>query len=44
MLPLRMTVAEVEALDVGWRWLGFKSRTTMIGKVITDLLAAARGT
>lgn len=32
--PLRMTAAEVEQLDAGWRRLGFKSRTTMIRKEI----------
>ncbi len=30
VLPLRMTAAEVEALDEAWRRLGFKSRTAMI--------------
>lgn len=43
VLPLRMTAAEVAALDAGWRRLGFKSRTAMLKKAIADLLAAGRG-
>lgn len=39
VLPLRMTAAEVEALDAGWRRLGFKSRTTMLKKAIEAMLA-----
>jgi hypothetical protein len=39
-----MTAAEVEALDEGWRRLGFKSRTGMLKKAIADLLATGRGT
>jgi hypothetical protein len=39
VLPLRMTAAEVEALDEAWRRLGFKSRTAMIRKAIDALLA-----
>jgi hypothetical protein len=34
VLPLRMTAAEVEALDEAWRRLGFKTRTAMIRKAI----------
>jgi hypothetical protein len=37
VLPLRMTAAEVEALDAGWRRLGFKSRTAMLKQPIADL-------
>lgn len=43
VLPLRMTAAEVAALDAGWRRLGFKSRTAMLKKAIADLLAAGCG-
>ena len=39
VLPLRMTAAEVAALDAGWRRLGFKSRTAMIRKAIEIMLA-----
>lgn len=39
VLPLRMTAAEVDALDEAWRRLGFKSRTAMIRKAIDALLA-----
>lgn len=39
VLPLRMTAAEVEALDAGWRRLGFKSRTAMLKKAIEAMLA-----
>jgi hypothetical protein len=39
VLPLRMTAAEVEALDEAWRRLGFKSRTAMIRKAIEVMLA-----
>lgn len=39
VLPLRMTAAEIEALDEAWRRLGFKSRTAMIRKAIDVLLA-----
>ena len=39
VLPLRMTAAEVEQLDAGWRRLGFKSRTAMLKKAIADVLA-----
>jgi hypothetical protein len=38
VLPLRMTAAEVAALDAGWRSLGFKSRTAMIRKAIEGML------
>lgn len=38
VLPLRMTAAEVEALDEAWRRLGFKSRTAMLKKAIEDLI------
>ena len=38
VLPLRMTAAEVEALDKAWRRLGFKSRTAMIRKAIEGML------
>lgn len=34
-----MTAAEVEALDAGWRRLGFKSRTAMLKKAIAAMLA-----
>lgn len=44
VLPLRMTAAEVEALDDAWRRLGFKSRTAMLKKAIADLLEAGRAT
>ena len=44
VLPLRMTAAEVEALDEAWRRLGFKSRTAMIRKAIADLLEAGCAT
>jgi len=37
VLPLRMTAAEVAALDEAWRRLGFKSRTAMIRKAIVAL-------
>lgn len=40
VLPLRMTAAEVEALDEAWRRLGFKSRTAMLKRVIADRLEA----
>jgi hypothetical protein len=43
VLPLRMTAAEVAALDAGWRRLGFKSRTAMLRKAIADILAAGCG-
>jgi hypothetical protein len=43
VLPLRMTAAEVAALDAGWRRLGFKSRTAMLKKAIADLLGAGCG-
>lgn len=43
VLPLRMTAAEVAALDAGWRRLGFKSRTAMLKKAIADLFAAGCG-
>lgn len=39
VLPLRMTAAEVAALDDAWRRLGFKSRTAMIRKAIEAMLA-----
>lgn len=39
VLPLRMTAAEVEALDAGWRRLGFRSRTAMLKKAIEAMLA-----
>jgi hypothetical protein len=42
VLPLRMTAAEVEALDEAWRRLGFKSRTAMIRRAIADFLGAGR--
>lgn len=38
VLPLRMTAAEVEALDEAWRRLGFKSRTGMIRKAIDAMM------
>lgn len=38
VLPLRMTAAEVEALDEAWRRLGFRSRTAMIRKAIEGML------
>lgn len=38
VLPLRMTAAEVEALDEAWRRLGFKSRTAMIRKAIEGMM------
>lgn len=38
VLPLRMTAAEVAALDQAWRRLGFKSRTAMIRKAIEGIL------
>jgi len=38
VLPLRMTAAEVEALDDAWRRLGFKSRTAMIRKAIDAMM------
>ena len=38
VLPLRMTAAEVEALDEAWRRLGFKSRTAMIREAIKSHL------
>lgn len=44
VLPLRMTAAEVEALDEAWRRLGFKSRTAMFKKAIADLLEAGCAT
>jgi hypothetical protein len=39
VLPLRMTAAEVDALDEAWRQLGFKSRTAMLKKTIAAMLA-----
>ncbi len=44
VLPLRMTAAEVAALDEAWRRLGFKSRTAMLKKAIADLLEAGCAT
>lgn len=41
VLPLRMTAAEVEALDEAWRRLGFKSRNAMIREA-TDRLVRSR--
>lgn len=38
VLPLRMTAAEVAALDEAWRRLGFKSRTAMIREAIEGML------
>ena len=38
VLPLRMTAAEVEALDDAWPRLGFKSRTAMIRKALEEIL------
>lgn len=38
VLPLRMTTAEVAALDQAWRRLGFKSRTAMIRKAIAGMM------
>lgn len=38
VVPLRMTAAEVEALDEAWRHLGFKSRTARIGATIKSHL------
>ena len=38
VLPLRMTAAEVAALDEAWRRLGFKSRTALLKKAINALL------
>ena len=38
VLPLRMTAAEVEALDDARKRLGFKSRTAMIRKAIESML------
>ncbi len=42
VLPLRMTAAEVEALDEAWRRLGFKSRTAMVRKAIEGMLGAEK--
>ncbi|MBK6697991.1 MAG: ribbon-helix-helix protein, CopG family [Myxococcales bacterium] len=39
VLPLRMTAAEVDALDEAWRRLGFRSRTAMIRAVIATYVA-----
>lgn len=39
VLPLRMTAAEVEALNEAWRRLGFKSRAAMLRKAIESMLA-----
>jgi hypothetical protein len=39
VLPLRMSAAEVKALDEAWRRLGFESRTAMIRKAIEIMLA-----
>lgn len=39
VLLLRMTAAEVEALDEAWKRLGFKSQTAMIRKAIGAMLA-----
>jgi hypothetical protein len=44
LLPLRVTAAEVEALDEAWRRLGFRSRTAMIKRAIGDLLEAGCAT
>jgi hypothetical protein len=38
VLPLRMSAAEVEAIDEAWRRLGFKSRTAMIRAAIKSHL------
>jgi len=38
VLPLRMTAAEVAALDEAWRRLGFKSRTAMIRAAVGRLV------
>jgi len=40
VLPLRMTAAEVEALDEAWRRLGFKSRTAMIRAAMEKFLGS----
>lgn len=39
VLPLRMTAAEVEALDEAWPRLGFKSRTAMIRRAIETAIS-----
>jgi hypothetical protein len=44
VLPLRMTAAEVEALDEAWRRLGFKSRTAMIRRAIESMTAGSPAT
>jgi hypothetical protein len=40
VVPLRMTAAEVEALDEAWRRLGFKSRMAMIRNAISSFVGA----
>ena len=40
VLPLRMTAAEVAALDEAWRRLGFKSRTAMIRAAMEKFLGS----
>jgi hypothetical protein len=44
VLPLRMTAAEVEALDAAWKRLGFKSRTAMIKKAIAAMTTGSPAT
>jgi hypothetical protein len=44
VLPLRMTAAEVEAIDEAWRRLGFKSRTAMIRRAIETMTAGSPAT
>ncbi|MCU0690071.1 MAG: hypothetical protein MUF54_01590 [Polyangiaceae bacterium] len=43
ILPLRMTAAEVDALDEAWRRLGFKSRTAMIRGALARFLTGDPG-
>ncbi len=38
VLPVRVTAAEVAALDEAWRRLGLESRTAMIGRAIQAML------
>ena len=41
VLPLRMTAAEVDALDEAWRRLGLRSRTAMIRNAIEECVRQA---
>ncbi|WP_156338424.1 hypothetical protein [Chondromyces crocatus] len=44
VLPLRMSAADVAALDETWKRLGLKRRTAMIRKAVASLVGEAART